>query len=191
MELPFNIEIGSTGLNSFEELQQLSDLKEEIQNKMAEQFAQDLKTIVSQKLHSTKDQYIEAIKVEGSVVVLDKKQFIISMVEDGVPQFDMKPKMLASSKAKTAKNGQKYLVVPLSTVKNGKHNWRDQSSGQFKAGTSGVKGIEFRIVSEKSSANSWIFPGYKGNHFVDQTLDAFDNAPYEQMIENQLNKMFQ
>lgn len=191
MELPFEIQLNGKGLNSFEELQQLLDLKEDIQNKMAEQFAKDLKAAASQKLHSTKDKYIEAIKVENNVVILDKEQFVVGMVEDGVPQFDMKPGLLASPKAKTAKNGQKYLVVPLSTVKQGKHNWRDRDSGQFKAGTSGVKGIEFRIVTENSPADSWIFPGYKGNHFVDQTMSQFDDAPFNQMVDDQLNKLFQ
>lgn len=155
-------------------LGKLLEEKENIERTLAEKFAKQLGETASKKLYLSKDKYIEAINVENGTVFLDTSDFVVNMVENGVESFDMKPGLLASPKVKTGKNGQKFITVPLSTMKKGKYNWRDQESGQFKKGTSGVKGIEFRIVSENSPADSWIHPGHPGFHFMDQTLDSFD-----------------
>lgn len=189
--VPFDVNISSGKTNSFEELQQLLDLKDDIQNKLAEQFAADLKINAGRVLHSTKDQYFEAITIDAGTVTLDTERFIVGMVENGVPSFDMKPGFLKSPKVKVSKNGSRYMVIPISNTSNGKYNWRDQTTGQFKKSTSGVKGKEFRVVSDKSAPDSWIFPSVEGNHFIEKTLNTFDDNQFDNMINDQLNKLFE
>lgn len=164
----------SSKMDDFSEIANLLEEKQNIENEIAERFADQLQQNAEQKLYLSKDRYIEAISVEGGEVNLDTSDFVVNMVENGASSFDMKPGLLSSPKVKTSKNGQKYMSVPVSTMKHGKYNWRDKQSGQFKSGTSGVKGIEFRIVSEKSPANSWVHPGHAGFHIMEQTLLSFD-----------------
>ena len=69
-------------------------------------------------LSATKDQYRRSIKVAKrgrftGVAYLDPASWIVNAVELGVPGFDMKPGMLNSPKAKTNKQGGKYLIIPF------------------------------------------------------------------------------
>jgi hypothetical protein len=189
--LTIEVEVSSGKKDSFDDLQDLLFRKQTLTNDIAQEFASQLGKNAEQKLHSTKDTYISAITIENGEVVLDTSQFLVAMVEDGVPSFDMKPGLLASPKVKVSKNGQRYLVVPLSTFKNGKYNWRDRESGQFKAGTSGVKGTEFRVVSDSSPSNSWIHPGHPGFHFIDETLEDFDNGMMDMFIDDKVNAIIE
>lgn len=71
--------------------------------------------IASQKLHSTRDQYINALKMgkEGDdvwVVVLMPEA---NHLEEGYGPFDMKYGLTHGPKSKVAKDGHRYAVIPL------------------------------------------------------------------------------
>lgn len=193
--IPTSVQVNvklSGKMDDFSELASMLEEKESIEQSLAERFATQLELNAGKKLYLSKDRYIDAITVQGNEVDLDTSDFVVNMVENGVDAFDMKPGLLNSPKVKTSKNGEKYLVVPLSTMKQGKYNWRDQESGQFKKGTSGVKGTEFRIVSESSPASSWNHPGHPGFHFMEATLLSFDDqidSVLDAQIDVILNKL--
>lgn len=71
---------------------------------------------VQSKLHSTREKYIEALRIESVdndtwVISLDKSAMFI---EEGMkPNTNMLEFLLKSPKAKTAKDGSRYLVVPF------------------------------------------------------------------------------
>jgi len=71
---------------------------------------------VQEKLHSTRDKYIQAMKIDQAdedtwVITLDKSAM---WIEEGIPpNKDMLDGLLKSKKAKTAKDGSRYLVVPF------------------------------------------------------------------------------
>lgn len=60
-------------------------------------------------------------------------------IRDGIRPYDMKPGLLASPKAKTSKNGIRYLVIPM---REEPHRWSRRV---------------FRIVTSRSKG--WIHPG--------------------------------
>lgn len=69
----------------------------------------------SEKLHSSKDAYMDALSFskvgpETWVVSLERKAL---WIEDGMQKQEMIDNLLKSSKAKTAKDGSKYLAVPF------------------------------------------------------------------------------
>lgn len=69
----------------------------------------------NKKLHSTKDLYIENIQRfkddDGTwYIVLDSS---VVWIDDGAKAQDMLPFFLKSPKAKTAKDGSKYMIVPF------------------------------------------------------------------------------
>ena len=70
---------------------------------------------VNEKLHSTRQKYIDALsfqEVDGNtwVINLDRKAM---WIEEGMPEHEMIDDLLKSPKAKTAKDGSRYLVVPF------------------------------------------------------------------------------
>ena len=70
---------------------------------------------VQQKLHSTREKYDQALKFEQEgkdtwVVSLDKSAM---WIEEGMSEHSMLEDLLASPKAKTSKDGGRYLVVPF------------------------------------------------------------------------------
>lgn len=73
---------------------------------------------VQQKLHSSREMYLEHLHIEQEeegvwVIKLDKEAMFI---EEGMEQHEMIDDLLKSDKAKTAADGSKYMVVPF------KHN---------------------------------------------------------------------
>lgn len=74
--------------------------------------------------------------LQGGIVVKIKHY---KYIRDGVRPYDMKPGLLASPRARTSKNGVRYLVVPIRTSPN-----------RFAERV-------FRIVTSKSKG--WIHPG--------------------------------
>lgn len=71
---------------------------------------------VQQKLHSTRQKYLNAL----SYTQVDEDTWVISLdkealfIEDGLPpNKDMLDGLLKSPKAKTAKDGSRYLIVPF------------------------------------------------------------------------------
>lgn len=101
-------------------------IKKSMNKAMAALAAQTQKYIVeqaNQKLHSTKDMYLENLDRFQD----DNGNWIISLdasvvwIDDGAPEWDMKPFFLKSTKAKTNKKGEKYLIVPFEHNKNKKN----------------------------------------------------------------------
>jgi hypothetical protein len=113
----------------------VSDLFEKI--KLMQQFGQAIQTGLEQtisalpaltkqqiavkarnKLHSTLDEYLDAVKMnvidDIFIVELDKESWIANAVELGVSGFDMKKGMFNSPKAKISKEGFKYVHIPMS-----------------------------------------------------------------------------
>jgi hypothetical protein len=86
---------------------------------LAISFLYSLDTTVQQELRSTRSRYLKSVKIIDSgklqsTVLLDySKDKLIQMLEEGASSFDMKPKMLGSSKVKIGKSGKKYLTIPF------------------------------------------------------------------------------
>jgi len=85
---------------------------------IAAQFADKLQQQAQQQLHSTRNRYLRAIQTfsEGpgkASVVLSLNDKLVRMIEEGKGPFDMKIGMLASPKAKTTKDGTRYLTIPF------------------------------------------------------------------------------
>ena len=71
---------------------------------------------VQQKLHSTREKYVNALNIEQ----VDEDTWVITLkkdamfIEEGLPpNKDMLDGLLKSQKAKTAKDGSRYVVVPF------------------------------------------------------------------------------
>lgn len=71
---------------------------------------------VQEKLHSTREKYVNALDIQQ----VDNDTWVISLkkdamfIEEGIPpNKDMLDGLLKSQKAKTAKDGSRYLVVPF------------------------------------------------------------------------------
>jgi len=71
--------------------------------------------LVQEKLHSTREKYLEGVSFKQ----IDKDTWAIELdpkmnwLEDGMPEHSMLDALLSSPKAKTAKDGSKYLAVPF------------------------------------------------------------------------------
>lgn len=149
-----NIPVSTGKTDNFESLGQILQIKEQMENELANEVAIQIGIRAEYKLQKTKDRYIQALTVHGSTIILDTEDFVVHLVEEGNKPFDMKVGMLASPKVKIGKDGQKYLVVPI-----------EPESGKF------------AVVSEKSDSDSWIHPGHQGFHLVDETINTFDMQP--------------
>lgn len=104
----------------------LTDFTENIQKKaatvlsaaagmLATQTREHIVEEVNKRLHSTREQYIDALsyhQVDSStwVVSLDSSAMFI---EEGINKREMIDDLLKSAKAKTARDGSRYLVVPF------------------------------------------------------------------------------
>lgn len=100
----------------------LDSLKPNVQKVLAEAtaaLAAATKTHIAEeankKLHTRRDQFLEALDVMQMdantwVVVLDAKA---AWINDGTPERNMLEDLLKSPKAKRAKDGSQYLVVPF------------------------------------------------------------------------------
>jgi hypothetical protein len=86
---------------------------------LAVSFVQQLTMKAQQELKRTRQRYIRNIKLvdsgrmEGTVLLDYSKDKLVEMIEEGHAAFDMKDAMLASPKARTGKNGKKYLTIPF------------------------------------------------------------------------------
>jgi len=188
--ISFDVELDSGKVDSFEELQNLLDRKEDLSNELAIAFANKLSDNANDKLHTTIQPFVNAITVENGQVILDTSDFVVNMVENGVGSFDMKPGFLASPKVKVGKNGQKFITIPVSKFKGGRYNWRDRQTGKFDKGSNPGGDVEFRIVSENSPESSWQHPGHPGFNFIDQTLDNIDDQ-IETILDDKINAIIE
>lgn len=79
---------------------------------------QHIETLAKEKLHSSRDSYMEALKVrvEDYVLImeLDEDNWLACAVEDGVDSpWVMNKKHLQSAKAKISKDGYRYMRIPM------------------------------------------------------------------------------
>lgn len=155
--LDVNFDIEFSGSNELFTDEKISELKEGVLNELANKFAIELSKKPDGVLNKTKQTYKDAIEVESngenvSLVFNKEDKFLPHMLETGISKsWDLKGGLLASPKARIAKNGQKYIIVPI-----------DPSIG------------DFRVVSESSRADSWIHPPYEGNNFIGKTKEEFE-----------------
>jgi hypothetical protein len=82
---------------------------------MAQMIKSKATELANQKLHSRRKMYVDGLSIkEGSddvwVVSLSAK---VRWIDDGKNEWDMLPDLLKSPKAKTAKDGSTYLIVPF------------------------------------------------------------------------------
>ncbi len=82
-------------------------------------WAQGLEQQAMDHLKSTRQNYLQAIKVidsgkmSGTVVLDYTKDPLVRMVEEGMSPFDMKKGFMSSKKIKVGKNGKRYLTIPF------------------------------------------------------------------------------
>jgi hypothetical protein len=108
------------------DLKDLLDLKDDLKPKVEQELKKAAEELsiqahahiteqVQQKLHSTREKYLAAMKFDNVedgtwVITLDEKAM---WIEEGMESHEMLNDLLASPKAKTAKDGSKYLSVPF------------------------------------------------------------------------------
>jgi hypothetical protein len=120
MIVPIYIDTGAI-MESFTSLDKdsVDKICDNIAKTLAARYAQKLELEATTSLKQTKKRYIHAINVvdtgrlEGTVILDYSKDPLVRMIEEGAAAFDMKKKMLASSKAKTNASGGKYITVPF------------------------------------------------------------------------------
>lgn len=89
-------------------------------DRVATRYETLLNEQINRKLHKTKQAYLQSLDFEylddyNVVFTLSGKGIgkLALMMEQGAPPFDMKESFLASVKAKTGKDGNKYFTVPF------------------------------------------------------------------------------
>lgn len=98
---------------------QIQSMFDNIAKSLAMIYVSKLENEAALNLHSTKRRYIQNIRVidsgklESTVMLDYSKDKLVQMIEEGSSAFDMKPYLLNSSKAKTGKNGKKYITIPF------------------------------------------------------------------------------
>lgn len=82
---------------------------------------QHISTLARNKLQSSRETYLNALKVDMTnyvlVFELDEDDWLANAVEDGAPGWDMKKTHLKGPKVKTSKKGFKYRVIPMEKTK--------------------------------------------------------------------------
>jgi len=108
------------------DLTAILDLQKELEPKVQKAFLDAAQGLALQahahileeaqsKLHSTRDKYISAldfkqVSQDTWIIALDESAM---WIEEGMTEHSMLDSLLSSPKAKTAKDGSKYLVVPF------------------------------------------------------------------------------
>lgn len=104
------------------DIQQMNSDLTQVLKRVTEQAAKDLSTmthtkaveLAQERLHSRRKMFIDALSMreEDGVLILslDAKA---AWIDDGLPKHNMLDALLASPKAKRAKDGSRYLVVPF------------------------------------------------------------------------------
>jgi len=98
--------------------EQVQDFADNVIKGIAYSFYNSVISNAERELNTSKDRYQKAVQLIDSgklsgTVLLDYTDSFIKMIEEGKEPFDMKPDMLKSSKVKTAKNGSKYIAIPM------------------------------------------------------------------------------
>lgn len=106
-------------LSALEDIVDLGDLAEEEMQRavsnLAAQTRGKILELAKERLHSRRNMFVDALshfQVDETtwVVNLDKSA---RWIDEGMPEHNMLEKLLKSKKAKTAKDGTKYVVVPF------------------------------------------------------------------------------
>jgi very-short-patch-repair endonuclease len=103
-----DVQFDSGKVDSFDKLKELLENKEKIQNKIAEELANQLKIKADVKLYSSKEKYKDAVSVDKGIVSLDTSDFVVNMVENGQESYDMKCIVNPLTHIYTSK-GNKYI----------------------------------------------------------------------------------
>lgn len=97
----------------------IDQMLDNIAKGLASRFASKLEQEAQETLKSSRNRYINNIKVvdngplTGTVLLDYSKDKLIKMLEEGASAFDMKEGFLASPKVKIGKNGKKFLTIPF------------------------------------------------------------------------------
>jgi hypothetical protein len=143
LSIYLNVDLSSI-LNLTKELEpQVRKAFEEAGRDLSMQAHAHLLENVQQKLHSTREKYVEALSFKQVsndtwIISLDKSAI---WIEEGMPEHEMIDDLLKSPKAKTAKDGSKYMVIPF------QHN-KGQTS-QTQAGTDLTNTIKSEMQKRK------------------------------------------
>lgn len=127
MYLGVNIHIDDSALETFDKLDKVIEAEcKELGRQLSAMVYSKVVDYAGQRLNSRYAMYLQGLKqpveVDGVFVVeLDAK---LMWIEDGMEPHDMLDKLLASPKAKTSKDGSKYVVVPF------KHDVEKVSTGE-------------------------------------------------------------
>ncbi len=118
VSIPIHVDLSEVAEEfSFSEEQQIQ-FTQSIVSSIASQFIDNLQSQAQLQLHSTRNRYLRAIQTFSdypghAAVVLSLNDKLVRMIEEGKGPFDMKVGMLNSPKAKTNKEGGKYLTIPF------------------------------------------------------------------------------
>jgi hypothetical protein len=76
--------------------------------------------LAGDRLNSTKQQYLDALKFEpdGEGVFVIYLEESANHLEEGYPPFPMLPKLVRGPKSKVAKDGHRYAIIPIRTRTN-------------------------------------------------------------------------
>lgn len=119
------------------EINELADLVPTLK-KAADEASRDLagmidakaRELAAQKLHTRRKMFVDGLKTakveDGTMVVsLDAK---VRWIDDGLPAYSMLEGLLGSKKAKRAKDGSRYIIIPF-----------DHSPGKGKTGATSAQ----------------------------------------------------
>lgn len=91
-------------------------------------------------------------RLYGRVAIRDNPR--VKRLEVGGPSRDMKPSLLSGPKSRPMRNGGRYNIIPLGMNED---LW--------------FQGVDYRTVSTRSKAGSWIYPAQEGRHFIPEVID--------------------
>ena len=113
-----NVDIDLTPLENLANLETLQKIGDEAAKKLTALTQAKIMEFAGQRLHSrlTKFQKGVTITEESSGVFIIHLDDKLGWIEDGVPAHSMIPDFINSPKAKTAKDGHKYMNVPFRTT---------------------------------------------------------------------------
>lgn len=97
----------------------LDNMLDNIAKSLAVAYVSKLETQANNELHSTRQRYLQNIKLIDSgrlqgIVLLDySKDPMVKMIEEGASPFDLKPAILNGPKSKVSKKGVRYNTIPF------------------------------------------------------------------------------
>lgn len=117
--VPINIDLADLFSDRVVSSEQIVDFMDGVIKDITAGYALQLEKQASLELKSTRDRYIQNIRVvddgklKGSVLLDYSKDRLVKMIEEGAYPFDMKEGFMKSSKIKVGKNGKRYLIIPF------------------------------------------------------------------------------